>query len=117
MKSKRSQEGYLLIDNRNAPALSMEEAAKTGREIAGAGVHGVFESATITCSHCHKVVVLNPMRTRERGYCAKCDHYVCDNPACNIDCTPLRAIMDEARSKELKLVLPGSAEPVPSTKE
>lgn len=38
----------------------------------------LFESATITCSHCHRVVILNPDRSRSRGYCPGCDHYVCD---------------------------------------
>ncbi len=44
---------------------------------------GLFEAPTYTCSHCQRVVILNPSRTRERGYCPKCDHYVCD--ACNLD--------------------------------
>lgn len=39
---------------------------------------GMFEAPTFTCSHCNTVVVLNPMRNRDRAYCGKCDHYVCD---------------------------------------
>lgn len=39
---------------------------------------GVFEAPTVTCSHCQVVVVLNPLRNRERAYCIKCDHYICD---------------------------------------
>ena len=39
---------------------------------------GLFEAATTTCSHCQRIVVLNPDRTRERGYCRKCVHYICD---------------------------------------
>lgn len=109
MKSKRSHEGYLLIDNRHGPALTPEQAAKTGKDIAGVGNRSVFESATITCAHCHKIVVLNPQRTRERGYCSRCDHYVCDAPTCNAVCTPRSAILDEARKSELRklrIILP-----------
>lgn len=39
---------------------------------------GLFESATVTCSHCQRVVILNKLRTRGRHYCPKCDHYICD---------------------------------------
>lgn len=94
MRSKRAHEGYLLIDNRHAPGVSAEEAARAGKEVAGAGARGVFESATVTCAHCQRVVVLNPQRTRERGYCRRCDHYVCDNPACNIGCLPMNQALD-----------------------
>lgn len=64
MKSKRSHEGYLLIDNRCAG-------------------EGYKELPTLTCSHCSVIMVVNPLRTRERGYCRKCDHYICD--ACNAE--------------------------------
>jgi hypothetical protein len=60
MFSKRSLEGYLLKDHR-------------------ASGGGMFESATLTCSHCQRQVILNPDRSRSRGYCPKCDHYVCDD--------------------------------------
>ena len=59
MKTKRSHEGYLLIDNRCSGG-------------------PVLEMPTLTCSHCNQIMGVNPLRTRERGYCRKCDHYVCD---------------------------------------
>jgi hypothetical protein len=62
MKSKRAHEGYLLVDNRCSGG-------------------GVLELPTLTCSHCSQIMAVNPLRTRERGYCRKCDHYICDN--CN----------------------------------
>lgn len=74
--SKRSKEGYLLIDHRDSPGMADEAMVKAGMPV-GAG-RGVFESATITCSHCQRVVVLNPLRTRDRGWCCKCDAYLCD---------------------------------------
>lgn len=36
------------------------------------------EMGTYTCSHCNKIVVLNPERIRNRAYCPKCDHNICD---------------------------------------
>jgi hypothetical protein len=96
MRSKRSHEGWLYIDNRDAPAVTAAQAAAwaPGREVVGAGVNGVYESALITCSHCQRTVVLNPQRSRERGYCRKCDHYICDSPACNAGCVPMHLALD-----------------------
>lgn len=73
MKSKRSLEGYLLIDHRNSPGIPDWMARR-----AGIPAKGLFEAAIITCAHCQTGVVLNPQRTRERAYCAKCDRYLCD---------------------------------------
>jgi hypothetical protein len=58
-----------------------------------------MESPTITCAHCNTIVVLNPLRTRARGYCAKCDAYVCDNPACNAECKPFSMKLDRLESQ------------------
>lgn len=58
-KSLKRHEGYLMIDNR-------------------AGGGALMETSTYTCSHCQRVVVKNPLRVRERAYCPKCDHYLCD---------------------------------------
>lgn len=71
MNSQRSREGYLLVDHRAGPGL--------GRPGETPLAHGtLFEAPTYTCSHCQRVVVVNPNRTRERGYCRKCDRLVCD---------------------------------------
>lgn len=91
--SKRSLEGYLLIDNRNAPAVP----SIGGAPAIAAGA--TFESATLTCSHCHAVVVLNPGRTRERHWCAKCDKYVCDGCAAVGECRPLNQILDTLQNQ------------------
>jgi hypothetical protein len=63
-----------------------------------AGV-GLFETATYTCSHCQTVVIMNPARKRERGYCRGCDSYICD-PCTEIrsktfECKTARQIEDE----------------------
>ena len=82
MRSKQSQEGYLLIDHR---------ATHSG---------SLFESATVTCSHCQRQIVLNPNRSRDRAYCPKCDHYICDS--CELTrvqtggtCKTFKQIVDE----------------------
>jgi len=84
MTSKRSHEGYLLLDNRAGPGVSDEFSQKAGLP-PGAGKN-LFECATITCSHCQQVLIVNPLRNRERAYCPKCDHYICDR------CGALRAL-------------------------
>ena len=38
----------------------------------------MVEAATLTCSHCQTILIVNPLRTRERAYCSSCDHYLCD---------------------------------------
>ena len=96
MSFKRRLEGYLLIDNRNSPGVSAEFIHQSGVDAPIVPAGTLFESATITCSHCQAIVVLNPNRTRERGYCAKCDHYVCDSPACNRECVPFQRILEDA---------------------
>ena len=99
--SLRRHEGYLLIDNRHAavPDSVIQVAREHGKHVAGAGVRGMYESAVVTCAHCHTQVVLNPERTRERGYCRKCDHYVCDNPLCNADCRPFNRVLDDLQEQ------------------
>ena len=94
--SKRSLEGYLLVDHRAGGGLD-------GPLRAGA----VFESATLTCSHCQRQVVLNPDRSRPRGYCPKCDRYVCDGceatrVASGGECKTFKQIMDDHQEAVLK---------------
>ncbi len=105
MKTKRRHEGYLLVDHRNSPGVPDAQAIATGLPI-GAG-RGVFEAATYTCSHCQVVVVINPLRTRDREYCSKCDHYICDRcgaiKAATGECRTMQEVFDEA---DKALVLP-----------
>ena len=95
MASKRSQEGYLLIDNRFGPGVSADFIRASGKDAPIVGEGGLYESATVTCAHCHSVVILRPDRTRPRGWCRRCDHYVCDSPACNVDCRPFNQVLDD----------------------
>lgn len=80
MTSKRSHEGYLLLDHRGTAGVSDADMVAMGLP-AGSG-KGLYESATYTCKHCQFTVLIEPKRTRERAYCRGCDHYICD--ACGV---------------------------------
>jgi hypothetical protein len=89
-KSLKRFEGYYLLDHTQSPG---NKKATEGK---------VFESATYTCSHCNRIVLLHPDRTRARGYCPGCDRYVCD--ACEqkrpkTGCTSLARLFDEIEKK------------------
>lgn len=78
MRTKKIHEGYVMIDHRLGEGITPEQAAAAGRGTIPVAAGQLFESPTINCSHCQVMVVLNPDRSRSRGYCPKCDHYVCD---------------------------------------
>lgn len=79
--------GYLEIDQRNVYALLPP------------GVQPHFEADTYTCTHCQRVVVLNPARTRERYKCKGCSHHICDDCAAEMvtgaACKTFAQIVDE----------------------
>lgn len=99
MLSKRSQEGYLLIDNRCNEGIPVEFARRAGMDDEAA--RGKFECATITCKHCGKVQIMNRERQRDRGYCRKCDHYICDEWACRQGCNPLEKYLELLQRKPI----------------
>lgn len=76
--TKRSLEGYLQIDHRAAPGVSKDLLHANGVNGPAVAEGKQFEAPTIACAHCAVVVIINPNRVRARGYCPKCDHYVCD---------------------------------------
>lgn len=97
MLTRRSREGYLLIDHRNSPGVPEAMAQAAGLDPRALGAGKLFESATITCGHCGGIVVLNPNRSRERGHCMRCDAYICDvctEVARTEGCTPLAKTLD-----------------------
>jgi hypothetical protein len=111
MPSLKRHEGYLLIDNSAGPGLSEADIDPAWRA-AGKAVHAVpegkkHEAATITCHHCQAVVILNPARTRERPYCPKCDHYICDTcesrRALTRECVPFKKVLDELQEQNARL--------------
>jgi len=78
MSSLKRHEGYLIVDHSASPGLPADVARQSGYDPRHCGEGRVFEAATLTCSHCKCTVVKNPLRTRDRTYCSKCDHYLCD---------------------------------------
>lgn len=110
MFSKRSLEGYLLIDQR-AGARMPASAPGTTEALPGVPEGGILERSIYTCSHCQKGVIVNPLRTRDRGYCPKCDHYVCDScETVRIQtgiCKTYKQVVNEAFEKAVKGQLNG----------
>ena len=95
--------GYVELDHR-----------ATGAELLPPGTPTHFEADTYTCSHCNAVVVLNPLRVRERYKCSGCSHHICDNCAAKViagkGCRTMAQIVDEikeadARGLDTSLVL------------
>jgi len=95
MKSLRSLEGVLLIDHRCSPGVPEAVCVSQGLPADAGKKETVWESATVTCNHCEVQVILNPDRSRPRGYCKACEHYLCD--ACESErflgkpCYPFKA--------------------------
>ena len=81
MKTKRSNEAYILIDHRNSPGITPEFARANGLNGPAVPAGKIFESAMNICAHCGADVILNPNRLREREWCRKCDAYICDGCA------------------------------------
>ena len=106
MPSWSSKEGYLLIDHSASPGIDPDYFRKewpTKRMAPPVPEGKIFEAPTKRCCHCNHVVIINPDRIRPRGYCRKCDGYICDKPECRKDCTPFRKIMELAEKETLIL--------------
>lgn len=88
-RSKRSLEGYLMIDDR-------------------ANGGGMREVPVLTCCHCQRQIIVNPLRTRDRNHCRKCDAYVCDQAECVLECNGgFRKVLDDLQERdEKKLIIP-----------
>lgn len=108
IRNKRDLEGYIKIDHSESPGLAGADAFAAGRgKLNGlVGPGKVFEGSTYSCSHCARVVIINPDRTRARGYCPKCDRHVCD--WCEEErvstgvCRPMTQVIDEFMNNRIK---------------
>ena len=91
--------GLLTIDHRDSPGVTPADLAALPGAIAVAG-GALLERDVQQCSHCQRGIVLHPNRVRPRGYCPKCDHYVCDGcEAIRVqtgNCVPFRARLEQA---------------------
>lgn len=75
---QRSTEGWVFLDHRASPGFTKEQAEILNLPYDQVKEGAVFETASLTCSHCKCAVVKNPLRQRERAFCSKCNHYICD---------------------------------------
>lgn len=78
MFAQKSREGYILIDHRASPGFTEEQAQTLNLPFHLTKEGKVFETGSLTCSHCKNAVLKNPLRQRERAHCHKCNHYICD---------------------------------------
>lgn len=106
-KSLRHGAGYLIVDHTNSPGLRPQDVAHVpGAPAVGEGE--VFERDFLVCSHCERMIVLNPLRTRDRGYCQKCHAFICDG--CEDlrvrtgACVPMKQVLDRAATIAEKYV-------------
>lgn len=104
-RSKRSEEGLLIIDHRGSPGVPDHWMPGFKNMPVGCG-QGLYEVPTASCGHCPQQMVMNPKRRRPRGYCIKCDSYVCDRChgilAVTKVCKPYEQVLDELQEKVLK---------------
>lgn len=103
MKTKRTLEGWLMMDHRASPGVPDQMlGAKDPNIPIGAG-RGLFEAPVLACSHCQKQLIVRPDRQRERAYCRKCDHYICDECAVVLtvegECRPFAKVLDDAQER------------------
>lgn len=104
-RSKRSDEGLLIIDNRNSPGVP-DHWMPGAKDMPSGSGKGLFEVPTYSCGHCPQVVVMNPLRRRPRGHCMKCGNYICDRCngilAATRECKTYEQVLDEVLEKDLK---------------
>ena len=86
--------GYLIIDHTNSPGINEADIPARLRNTTPIVPEGkVFEADVQFCSHCQRSIILNPNRERPRGYCQKCDHYICDL-CIGLDCNSIKRFID-----------------------
>ena len=81
---------------------------------------GMTETPTMGCGHCQAIVILNPKRKRDRGWCWNCDQYLCD--ACqeiknSVGCLSKQQRIDLALANPTRDVSIGSMVPTRDTKQ
>ena len=98
MFSRRENEGYVLIDHRESMGFTEAECvAARLSPLMPIGKGQRLEAPTFTCSHCDRVVVMNPLRNRDRAICFACDHNICD--ACETN----RVLTGECNSRQRRI--------------
>lgn len=101
MHSKRSHEGYLLIDHSESPGLSDRAMAFNGKNLPSGAGRGALERGIVQCGHCSFGMMVTPLEAVDLCYCRKCDRYICDD--CKLaqvmtgDCRSIDKIIDQAQ--------------------
>jgi hypothetical protein len=66
-----------------------------------------FEAPVVLCAHCQAGMMMNPLRTRQREWCAKCDRYICDRCALVLkvsgDCQSFERVLARIHDKAVLL--------------
>lgn len=100
MRTTRSAEGYVCVENEHAPAVGddlIAQAVAAGKPVPiGAGKTGVYEMPAVRCGHCHTVRLVQPLRTRTRPICRGCNEVMCDG------CAAVAHITGECRSLDAR---------------
>jgi hypothetical protein len=109
-----SYEGYLMIDHRASPGLPANFYDGLPWRGMTAAEGKLAESAVMVCRHCQQHVVKNLNRTRERGYCRRCDGYICDicelnSRAADYVHAPFKKIIDDVLEAGAKGLAPSAA--------
>lgn len=102
--SLKQGSGYLIIDHKDSPGITPDQIPHTLRNTTiVVGANQVYEADIQQCTHCQRGVVLNADRTRARGYCPYCHHYICDSCREMLDitgqCIPFKKRFEEAINK------------------
>jgi len=99
----RPSEGRILVDHQASPGITAEELFRVGLDPTMAVPEGkILEAKTKTCAHCNTVVILNHDRVRPRGFCRKCNQFICDNPTCHVECTPVDKSLDHFQEQAFR---------------
>lgn len=109
-RSLRAGGGFLEIDHRDSPGLTPADVAHMPNALAVPGGQH-YETDVYHCSHCQRMVVLRAVAGKivDRGYCPKCNHYVCNScekmrVATAGLCVPFLARLEKAASIAEKFV-------------
>lgn len=110
MFSKREREGYVLIDHTDSPGFTCADVGPAAAELFGPGKK--FEGGMLKCHRCDKQTILNPLRTRERGYCSRHDAHLCDECALTVKMIGVCQSFDEFIDLYLNRVANGYSPPI-----
>lgn len=113
MSSLGDGAGYLIIDHRDSPGISDEDAARMPGALA-TPKGTVTERDVKQCAHCQGAVLLNPGRVRARAVCPKCYAFICDGcEAIRVSsgvCVPFAQVVDVVAEAAVKGAVVGSVE-------